>query len=152
MRAVVQRLGKAEVEVNGNVVGRTRADRPGLLVLLGVGQGDSEVDSKYLVEKIAGLRIFPDHDGKMNLSVKDVRGTVLVVSQFTLYGDCRKGRRPSFISAMEPIQAEQMVRAFCLELRHLVDEVEEGVFGADMQVTLTNDGPVTLLIDSKKQF
>jgi D-aminoacyl-tRNA deacylase len=152
MRAVVQRLGKAEVEVNGNVVGRTRADRPGLLVLLGVGQGDSEADSKYLVEKIAGLRIFPDHDGKMNLSVKDVQGTVLVVSQFTLYGDCRKGRRPSFVSAMEPIQAEQMVRAFCLELRHLVDEVEEGVFGADMQVTLTNDGPVTLLIDSKKQF
>jgi D-tyrosyl-tRNA(Tyr) deacylase len=152
MRAVVQRLGKAEVEVNGNVVGRTRTDRPGLLVLLGVGQGDSESDSNYLVEKIAGLRIFPDQDGKMNLSVKDVQGTVLVVSQFTLYGDCRKGRRPSFISAMEPIEAERMVRTFCLNLRHLVDEVEEGVFGADMQVTLTNDGPVTLLIDSKKQF
>ena len=152
MRAVVQRLGKAEVEVNGNVVGRTRQDRPGLLVLLGVGQGDAESDVDYMTQKIAGLRIFPDEDGKMNRSVVDVEGTVLVVSQFTLYGDCRKGRRPSFVASKEPVEAERLVRLFCTRLSMYVDEVQEGVFGADMQVHLTNDGPVTLLIDSEKTF
>ncbi len=152
MRAVVQRLGKAEVEVNGNVVGRTRQDRPGLLVLLGVGQGDAESDVDYMTQKIAGLRIFPDEDGKMNRSVVDVQGTVLVVSQFTLYGDCRKGRRPSFVASKEPVEAERLVRLFCTRLSLYVDDVQEGVFGADMQVSLTNDGPVTLLIDSEKTF
>jgi len=152
MRAVVQRLGKAEVEVNGNVVGRTRPDRPGLLVLLGVGQRDDEADVVYMTQKIAGLRIFPDQEGKMNLSVVDVKGTVLVVSQFTLYGDCRKGRRPSFVASKEPVEAEQLVRDFCSKLGELVEDVEEGVFGADMKVHLTNDGPVTLLIDSEKTF
>ena len=152
MRAVVQRLGKAEVEVNGNVVGRTREDRPGLLVLLGVGQADGESDADYMAKKIAGLRIFVDQDGKMNHSVADVKGTVLVVSQFTLYGDCRKGRRPSFVASKEPVEAERLVRLFCVRMRELVERVEEGVFGADMQVHLTNDGPVTLLIDSEKKF
>ncbi len=152
MRAVVQRLGKAEVEVNGNVVGRTRSDRPGLLVLLGIGHKDDESDLVYMTQKIAGLRIFSDDEGKMNLSVVDVKGTVLVVSQFTLYGDCRKGRRPSFVASREPQEAERLVREFCSKLRGLVEDVQEGVFGADMQVSLTNDGPVTLLIDSKKTF
>lgn len=152
MRAVVQRLGKAEVEVNGNVVGRTVEGRPGLLVLLGVGQTDDESDARYLAAKIAGLRIFPDPEGKMNLSVVDVDGSVLVVSQFTLYGDCRKGRRPSFVAAMAPGPAEELVRSFARELRGLVPHVDEGVFGADMKVHLTNDGPVTLLIDSDKDF
>ena len=152
MRAVVQRLGKAEVEVNGNVVGRTRTDRPGLLVLLGAGRADDESDVGYMSQKIAGLRIFPDEEGKMNRSVVDVKGTVLVVSQFTLYGDCRKGRRPSFVASKEPAEAERLVRLFCTQLGDLVEEVQEGVFGADMQVHLTNDGPVTLLIDSEKMF
>ena len=152
MRAVVQRLGKAEVEVNGNVVGRTRPDRPGLLVLLGVGQGDAESDVDYMTQKIAGLRIFPDEDGKMNRSIVDVKGSVLVVSQFTLYGDCRKGRRPSFVASKEPVEAERLVRLFCARLEEHVEEVQEGIFGADMQVHLTNDGPVTLLIDSEKTF
>ena len=152
MRAVVQRLGKAEVEVNGNVVGRSRPDRPGLLVLLGVGQKDTDADVDYMAKKISGLRIFPDQDGKMNGSVVDVEGTVLVVSQFTLYGDCRKGRRPSFVSSREPVEAERLVRLFCSKLGELVAEVSEGVFGADMKVHLTNDGPVTLLIDSEKTF
>ena len=152
MRAVVQRLGKAEVEVNGNVVGRTRPDRPGLLVLLGVGHKDDESDLVYMSQKIAGLRVFPDQEGKMNLSVVDVKGTVLVVSQFTLYGDCRKGRRPSFVASKEPVEAERLIRTFCSKLRELVEDVEEGVFGADMKVHLTNDGPVTLIIDSEKTF
>lgn len=149
MRAVVQRLGQAEVEVDGKVVGRTLPGRPGLLVLLGVGKDDDDSDVAYLAPKIAGLRIFADEEGRMNFSVTDVEGSILVVSQFTLYGDCSKGRRPYFGSSMEPRQAENLVRAFSERLRTLVSHVEEGIFGADMKVRLTNDGPVTLILDSR---
>lgn len=124
----------------------------GLLVLLGAGHGDTVDDARYVAAKVRGLRVFEDEHGKMNLDVSEVGGSVLAVSQFTLYGDCRKGRRPSFVAAMEPGAAAAVFEQFVEELRSFDLEVGVGVFGADMKVELINDGPVTLLIDSKKEF
>lgn len=149
MRAVVQRVTGSSVTVNGEVIG---AIEKGLLVLLGVETTDDTKDAAYLAEKIIGLRIFNDSDGKFNLSLNDVNGSVLIVSQFTLLGDCRKGRRPSFIHAAQPDQAIPLYEDVIQHVRNRDITVETGAFGADMKVQLTNDGPVTLLIDSKKDF
>ena len=130
------------------MTGQVRPGAPGLLVLLGVGRGDGEDDLQWLVRKVCGLRIFPDERGHMNRSVVDVGGSLLVVSQFTLYGDCRKGRRPSFVDAMDPDEATQWVDRFVHMAREEVGSVETGVFGAHMLVELENDGPVTLWLDS----
>ncbi len=149
MRAVLQRVSRASVEVDGQVVGRIGV---GWLVLLGVAKGDSDEDADKLAEKIAGLRAFEDEAGKMNLAVGDVGGSVLVVSQFTLLGDCRAGRRPSFIGAADPAEAERLYLRFAEKVRGLGLSVETGTFRADMKVELVNDGPVTLLLDSRKAF
>lgn len=145
MRAVVQRVSRARVDVDGNTVG---AIERGLLVLLGVQIPDTERDADYLAAKIVGLRIFNDAQGKMNLGLQDVQGGVLVVSQFTLYGDARKGRRPSFVQAAPPQQAEHLYEYFLEAAARQNVPVAHGVFGANMQVHLVNDGPVTLLLDS----
>lgn len=149
MRAVVQRVVKADVTVEGNITG---AIEKGLMVLIGVEEEDGEADAAYLAEKIAGLRIFEDEEGKMNLSVKDIGGDILAVSQFTLFGDCRKGKRPSFIKAARPEQANALYRRFVQLCSEQELHVEEGVFQAEMLVRIHNDGPVTILIDSKKVF
>ncbi|MFA4028526.1 MAG: hypothetical protein GDYSWBUE_000430 [Candidatus Fervidibacterota bacterium] len=149
MRAVVQRTQYAHVEVDGNVVA---AIGSGLVVLLGIGVGDDESDANYLASKVAHLRIFEDDSGKLNLSVLEVNGEVLVVSNFTLYGDCRKGRRPSFTEAAPPELAERLYEAFIGALRCEGVKVSQGLFGARMVIRIDNDGPVTLLLDSKKQF
>jgi len=149
MRAVVQRVSEASVSVNDEIVSKIGR---GLLVLLGVGAEDTESDAEYLAEKIANLRIFEDEKGKMNLSVLDVRGEVLVVSQFTLYGDCRKGRRPSFTQAARPDKAQALYSYFIARIREEGVPTREGVFQAHMRVSLTNDGPVTILLDSGKSF
>lgn len=149
MRAVVQRVRTASVEVEGGVVGAI--DR-GLLVLLSAGDDDTAADVSVAIDKIAGLRIFPDAAGKMNLDVGAIGGALLLVSQFTLHGDVRKGRRPSFIRAMAPEPAAAMVDDVANGLRARGLTVAEGVFGADMQVHLVNDGPVTILIDTKRAF
>lgn len=146
MRAVVQRVSHCEVTVDGQETGRIQK---GLLVLLGVQNGDSEQDSAYLAEKIAGLRIFEDSQGKMNLSLHDVGGSMMVVSQFTLLGDCRKGRRPSFSEASPPDIANTLYLKFCDLVRSQNIPVATGRFQADMQVTLTNSGPVTLIVESR---
>ena len=145
MRAVVQRVSRARVDVDGDTVG---AIERGLLVLLGVQVPDTERDADYLAAKIVGLRIFSDAQGKMNLDVQDVHGAVLVVSQFTLYGDARKGRRPSFVQAAPPEQAEHLYEYFLEATARRSVPIAHGVFGAHMQVHLVNDGPVTLLLDS----
>jgi D-aminoacyl-tRNA deacylase len=144
LRALVQRVTFARVVVEESVVGEIGR---GLLVLLGVGRGDAEQDLAYVLKKVVGLRVFADDAGKMNRSVVDVGGALLVVSQFTLYANVQKGQRPGFDDAMPPTEARAMVDAFVAEARKLVP-VETGRFGADMRVTLENDGPVTLLIDS----
>lgn len=149
MRAVVQRVAEASVRVDGAVVG---AIGGGLLVLLGVGVGDGEADARYLADKIAGLRIFEDAACKMNLSVAEVGGGVLVVSQFTLYGDCRQGRRPGFSAAAPPAEADRLYLYFVKLLRVHGLAVATGVFRADMDVQLINRGPVTMLLDSRKAF
>ncbi len=149
MRAVVQRVSRASVTVESRVAGSIGR---GLLVLLGVGQGDSEADGDYLAGKLAGLRVFPDEAGLMNRSVSDVGGALLVVSQFTLYGDCRRGRRPSYSEAAPPEQAERLYEHVCARLRAAGLEVAQGVFRAMMDVELVGDGPVTLLLDSRKAF
>ena len=147
MRAVVQRVAEAAVTVDGEVVGRIGA---GLLVLLGVGQGDAEPDADYLADKVLNLRIFPDEAAQMNRSVVDTRGELLAVSQFTLYGDTRRGRRPGFSSAAPPEEANRLYRYFVGRLRESGLRVEEGVFRAMMDVSLVNRGPVTILLDSAK--
>ena len=149
MRAVVQRTGWSEVKVGGECVGRAGV---GLTVLLGVGREDSADDAAALAEKIAHLRIFEDEAGKMNRSVLDVSGQVLAISQFTLFGDCRKGRRPSFDTAAPPEAARELYETFVAELRAKGLPVDCGRFQAEMTVTLENQGPVTLLLDSKKSF
>ena len=149
MRAVVQRVSEARVRVDGQVVGEIAR---GLLVLLGVSGQDTAADVTYIASKIRGLRIFPDEQGKMNRSVEDIHGAVLLVSQFTLYGDARGGRRPSFIQAAPPDQAKALYEDAVRDLRGAGLPVETGVFQADMQVELINDGPITLLLDSSKQF
>jgi D-tyrosyl-tRNA(Tyr) deacylase len=148
MRAVIQRVTRAKVTVEGEAVGQIGN---GLLVLLGVSQDDSEKDALYLVEKIAGLRIFDDDGGKMNLSIRDSGGEILAVSQFTLYGDTRHGRRPSYIKAAAPERANELYELFVSEARKFV-KVETGQFQAMMEVELVNDGPVTILLDSTKLF
>jgi D-tyrosyl-tRNA(Tyr) deacylase len=146
MRAVVQRVHHARVVVDGETVG---AIGPGLLVLLGVERSDTIERARWLADKILGLRVFNDADGKMNLDVAEVGGAVLVVSQFTLYGDCRKGRRPSFIDAAPPEIAIPLYEAFVDAVKALGIPTATGRFGAMMQVELVNDGPVTLIVDSK---
>lgn len=145
MRAVLQRVSQASVEVAGQVVGRTGA---GLLVLLGVGHGDTADEARLLAEKTAGLRIFGDEAGRFNLSLREVGGGALVISQFTLYADTRKGRRPSFTDAAAPDLAAPLVEAYAEALRALGVPVETGVFGASMRVALVNEGPVTIILDS----
>lgn len=149
MRACVQRVSQADVQIAGETVGRI--DR-GLVVLLGVAVEDTEDDARQLAEKIVGLRIFDDEEGKMNLAVTDVDGGLLVVSQFTLLGDCRKGRRPSFVAAAEPKKAEALYEVFVTTARESVAHVATGRFRQQMDVALVNDGPVTLLLDSQKLF
>jgi len=149
MRAVIQRVSSAQVTVAGSVVGQIAS---GLLVLLGVAEDDTQDDVIYLAGKTADLRVFEDADGKMNLSVKSVGGEVLVVSQFTLLGDCRKGRRPSFVRAARPEQGDALYQSFVAELRGQGLHVETGRFQEHMAVALVNDGPVTLLLDSRREF
>lgn len=149
MRAVVQRVSRASVTVDGEVTGEIAR---GFLVLLGVAEDDTQEDVVYLANKVAGLRVFEDDAGKMNLALQDVGGKLLVVSQFTLLGDCRKGRRPSFVKAAEPAKANALYGSFVAELRGQGFEVETGRFQEHMDVELVNDGPVTLLLDSRKEF
>jgi D-tyrosyl-tRNA(Tyr) deacylase len=149
MRIVVQRVTRASVTAAGSVAGEIG---PGLLALVGVERGDTDEDMRYGVEKLAGLRVFEDENGKMNRSVVDAGGAILLVSQFTLLGDARHGRRPSFSNAERPEAAEPMVRRMARAIADRGIPVAQGVFGADMQVRLVNDGPVTILLDSKRTF
>ncbi|MDK2820155.1 MAG: D-aminoacyl-tRNA deacylase [Clostridia bacterium] len=149
MRAVVQRVKKASVTVDDRKIG---VIEKGLVVFLGIADDDGEADVKYIVDKVSNLRIFSDSEGKMNLSVRDVKGEILAVSQFTLYGDCRKGRRPSFSSAAPPDKALKLYNQFVERLASEGLRVATGRFQADMLVSLDNDGPVTMLLDSKRLF
>jgi D-tyrosyl-tRNA(Tyr) deacylase len=149
MRAIVQRVTRAQVTVDDHVVGEIKT---GLVVLLGVARDDTEQQASYLADKIASLRIFDDEEGKMNLSVKEIGGALLVISQFTLYGDVRRGLRPSWIDAAPPETAEPLYQAFVALARNHVERVETGSFRAHMLVELVNDGPVTIMLDSRKQF
>ena len=149
MRAVVQRVTRASVTVDHKIVGEIGN---GLVVLLGIARDDAEKDAEYLVEKIAALRIFDDESGRMNRSVTDVHGGVLIVSQFTLYGDVRRGLRPSWIDAAPPEIAEQLYDFFVMQARTSISEVATGSFRAMMLIELVNDGPVTILLDSRKLF
>lgn len=149
MRAVVQRVSRASVTVEGRVIGEIG---PGLLVLVGVSESDTEADADYLAGKIAGLRIFEDQNGKMNRSVADAGGAVLAVSQFTLYGDVRRGKRPSFDNAARPERARELYEYFVAQVRQSGLRCETGQFQAMMSVSLVNEGPVTLLLDSSKKF
>ena len=149
MRAVVQRVSRASVKVEGEIVGHIGL---GWLVLLGVARGDTDEDGDRLADKVANLRAFADEQGKMNLSVIETGGAVLVVSQFTLLGDCRGGRRPSLTEAAEPAEAERLYRRFHERMAEAGVDVATGVFRAMMKVELVNDGPVTFLLDSRKQF
>ncbi|MFZ0277758.1 MAG: D-aminoacyl-tRNA deacylase [Candidatus Sulfotelmatobacter sp.] len=149
MRAVVQRVSRAQVTVNGKIAGEIGL---GLLALLGVGRDDTEADATYLAEKIAGLRVFEDAEGKMNRSVQDVGGSVLAVSQFTLYGDVRRGKRPSFDAAAPPEKARQLYEFFVEQIRAAGLSCQTGRFQEMMKVELVNEGPVTILLDSTKTF
>ncbi len=149
MRAVIQRVSASDVKVDGAIVG---AIGKGLNVLVAFGASDQSSDIDYIAEKIAGLRIFEDENGKMNRSVKDVGGAVLIISQFTLYGDVRKGKRPSFTSAISYDDGEDLYNSFVENMQRRGIPVQTGIYGADMKVNIQNDGPVTILIDSKKQF
>lgn len=147
MRAVVQRVSQARVKIRGEVVGEIRA---GFLILLGVGKDDAETDADWLADKIVSLRVFEDQQGKLNLSLEDIKGEILIVSQFTLYGDCRKGRRPGFDSAAAPEMADRLYNYFVQKVKTKGLKVATGKFQAMMDVELTNQGPVTLILDSKK--
>ena len=149
MRACIQRVSRASVSVDGRVVG---AIERGFVVLLGVSESDTDKDVEYLCQKTLALRVFEDDAGKMNLSIQDVGGSLLVISQFTLYGDCRKGRRPSFIEAARPDKANQLYERFVALAKEQGVRVECGQFQAHMDVELVNDGPVTMLLDSSKTF
>lgn len=144
MKLVIQRVKKAKVEVEGEIVGKIGT---GFLVLLGVSEEDTKENADYLVKKLCQLRVFTDENDKMNLSLKDVNGKLLIVSQFTLYGDCTQGNRPSFIEAERPEQAIPLYEYFCEQCKLNNIEVQKGIFGADMKVELLNDGPVTILLE-----
>lgn len=144
MKLVVQRVKKAEVKVDGNIIGKI--DK-GFLVLIGIKVGDTKEQADYLVKKLCNLRVFLDENDKMNLSIKDVKGKLLIVSQFTLYGDCSQGNRPSFIEAARPEEANPLYEYFCNQCELNNIEVQKGIFGADMKVELINDGPVTIIIE-----
>ncbi len=149
MRAVVQRVINASVSIDNEVIGKIGK---GFVVLLGVGKEDDDNDMKYIADKIMALRVFEDESEKMNLSLRDVEGQLLVISQFTLYGDCRKGRRPSFDSAGNPENAKELYEKMCNYFEKSGIYTQTGKFAADMKVSLINDGPVTLMLDSKKLF
>jgi D-tyrosyl-tRNA(Tyr) deacylase len=149
MRSVVQRVKSASVDVGGS---RVSAIGPGLLILLGVRKGDEPQDLEWMAEKVLNLRIFDDAQGVMNLSVQDVAGSILVVSQFTLLADSRKGRRPSYLDAASPDEAKAVYEGFCSRLEQSGRPIERGIFQAMMDVALVNDGPVTILLDSEKKF
>ena len=149
MRAVVQRVKSSKVEVNNNVIGSINK---GLMILLGVTHEDTSKDVDYILDKVLNLRIFQDDDDKMNLSLKDIGGELLVVSQFTLYGDARKGRRPSFINAAKPDIANDLYEEFIAKAKKNQITTQSGEFGADMKVEIINDGPVTILLESDKSF
>lgn len=149
MRTIVQRVKEASVKVNDQLVGSIGK---GLLVFLGVGTEDNESDLDYMVNKVLGLRIFQDENDKMNLSLEDIEGDIIVISQFTLYGDVRKGKRPSFTASAAPEMGEFYYEKFIDKCREKGVNVETGIFGADMEVHLINDGPVTIMLDSKKTF
>lgn len=149
MRAVVQRVSSSSVAVNGEVVGKINE---GLNILIGISKEDTLEDLKYIKDKVINLRIFEDEDYKMNQSLLDVKGEILVISQFTLYGDCRKGRRPNFMNAKGGEEAKVLYNEFVSMLKETGLEIETGEFGADMKVDIQNDGPVTILLDSFKQF
>lgn len=144
MKIVVQRVKNAQVEVEGKVVGKINK---GFLVLLGVTHTDTKTQADYLIKKLCNLRVFTDENDKMNLGLKDINGELLIVSQFTLYADCTQGNRPSFIQAAKPEQAEELYKYFCLQCKQNGIPVQEGIFGANMQVSLLNDGPVTIVIE-----
>ena len=144
MKLVVQRVKKAEVKVDGNIIGKI--DK-GFLVLIGIKVGDTKEQADYLVKKLCNLRVSSDENDKMNLSIKDVKGKLLIVSQFTLYGDCSQGNRPSFIEAARPEEANPLYEYFCNQCELNNIEVQKGIFGADMKVELINDGPVTIIIE-----
>ena len=146
MKLIIQKVKKAKVEVKNNVVGQI--DK-GYMVLLGVKKGDTEKEADYLAKKLCNLRIFEDDNGKMNLSIKDVNGELLIISQFTLYGNTKEGNRPSFIEAGEPHMAEELYEYMIQEAKKSVPVVEHGIFGADMKVSLINDGPFTIILDEK---
>ncbi len=149
MRAVVQRVSSASVTVDGEITGQIKT---GFLVLLGIAEDDTLDDVNYLANKLCTLRVFEDGQGKMNLSIDEAGGAMLIVSQFTLFGDCRKGRRPSFIAAARPEQAEQLYNSFVAEVKGQSIPVETGRFQQHMDVSLVNDGPITLMLDSRKLF
>lgn len=149
MRAVVQRVTESSVTVDGQITGATDE---GLVVLIGVEEGDTNKDAGYIADKVSGLRIFEDENEKMNLSVKDVGGSILAISQFTLLGDVRKGKRPSFITAEDPEIANRLYQQVCENIRNQGIKVETGIFQAHMLVKINNNGPVTILLDSRKTF
>ena len=147
MRALIQRVKRASVTINSQITGKINE---GLLIFLGVGEDDTEKQVQYLVEKCTGLRIFTDEQDKMNLSVKDIKGDILIVSQFTLYGDCKKGKRPSFVRAARPETAIPLYESFIAHCKNTGLNVQTGEFGADMQIELVNDGPVTIWLDTEE--
>lgn len=149
MRAVVQKVSSSKVTVDGEVIGQINQ---GLLVLLGVTHDDTSKDVDYMVDKVTNLRIFEDENGKMNLSLKDIKGEILAVSQFTLYGDARKGRRPNFMNALGGEEAKKFYDKFIEMMKETGLKVQTGIFGADMKVDIKNDGPVTILLDSSRNF
>lgn len=149
MKALLQRVTQAKVEVDNKIVGEIR---PGFLVLLGVGQNDTETDIDYLVNKIINLRVFADQNGKFNLSIKDIKGSLLIVSQFTLFADTKKGNRPGFTSAAPPALAENLYNKFIEKCKTTGLNVQTGVFAAHMQINFINDGPVTIMLDSKEKL
>ncbi|EDS76717.1 D-tyrosyl-tRNA(Tyr) deacylase [Clostridium botulinum C str. Eklund] len=149
MRVIVQRVKESNVSVDGNIIGEIKK---GFTVLVGISKGDTIEDVKYLKKKVINLRVFEDENGRLNKSLKDVGGELLIISQFTLYGDCRKGNRPSFIEALGGDDAKKLYLDFIDMCKEEIDNVQTGEFGADMLVSIKNDGPVTLMIDSKKVF
>lgn len=148
MKIVVQRVKHAQVEVEGKIVGKIKN---GFMVLLGVTHNDTEKEADYLVKKLCKLRVFSDENDKMNLSIKDVNGELLIISQFTLYANCKDGNRPSFIEAAKPDKANELYEYFCNECQKNEIKVEKGIFGADMKVSLLNDGPVTIIIEKEAE-